>query len=184
MFEHSQLWADWRREGVTGQTDRLQSRLYDFIGCLTIKGLSLLDMIQCQLLCRVWRSDHDPWTSWDRDEPYLTNDCLNLTRRVRWSSRSSKCVVRRGNNSTLDDCSLAPLPFVRDGQTTTFGLCQMEDNSYWRLNLCTCSAVVRSRWGRRLKAKCLLLLPSGLWHCWPFKSFSGLDPLRAHLAVS
>lgn len=176
MFEHSQLWVDWRREGVTSQTDRLKSELYDFTGCLIIKGLSPLDMIQCQLLCRVWRSDHDPWTSWDRDEPYSTKDCLNLTRRVRR--------VRRGNNSTLDDCFLVPLPFVRDGQTTTFGLRQMEDNSYWRLNLCTCPAVVRSRWRWRLKAKCLLLLRSGLWHCWPFKSFSGLDPLRVHSAVS
>ena len=182
MFEHSRLWADWRREGVTDQTDRLQSGLYDFIGCLTIKGLSPLDMTQCQLLCRVWWSDHDPWISWDRDEPYSTNDCLNLTRHVRRSL--SKCVVRRGNNSTLDDCTLAPLPFVGGGQTMTFGLRQMEDNSYWRLNLCISPAVVRSRWGWRLKAKYLLLLPSGLWYCWPFESCSDLGPLRAHSAVS
>lgn len=44
-FENSRLWAGWRKKGVAGQTDWLQSGLYEFTRCVTIKGLSLLDMI-------------------------------------------------------------------------------------------------------------------------------------------
>lgn len=60
-----------------------QSGLYEFVGCVTTKELSLLDMIQYQLLCRTWRSDHNLWTSWDGDEPYLMNP---LRIHDRWSS--------------------------------------------------------------------------------------------------
>lgn len=72
--------------------------------------------------CLVRRLHHEAWTSWDGRRPYSTNDWLNQT--TTW-----ECCIT-GKQPTLDDCSLASLPFVCGGRTTTWQQLLRIDSSH------------------------------------------------------
>lgn len=152
----------------------LQSGLYEFTGCVIIKGLFLLDIIHdidCYAVFggqittlklrktemnRTLRLTMCNWLSCPAVKPLLL-----IFIRQRWAVfnnwllvSASSCpvvipppgaVVRRRNNPILDDRSLAILPFVCRGQKTTFAWRQIEDNSFWELILHICPSCTADR---------------------------------------
>lgn len=166
--------------------------MYDFVGCATIEGLSFLDIIH-NIDCYVvfdgqttvleLRKTEDDRTRWMTACIYPVvssgwTTTVELRETTNWICLvvfGGHTVTRRcrktGDNLTLDDCSLAPLPLVCGDQATTFGFRQMEDDSSWRLIYRFCCLSLKME----VKDKSLLLFTKWFMTLLSLQKFSDLD---------
>lgn len=198
--EHSRFVSGMTEERSYRPDSWSQSELYDFIGCVTIKGLSFLDIIH-NIDCYVVFDGQTTVLELRKTEDDRTRrsyDCSYLPCRIRrldhdrWTLRDGDepywttnwiCLVvfaghtitrrcrKTSDNLTLDDCSLAPLPLVCGGQATTFGFRQMEDDSSWRLISRFCCLSLKME----VKDKSLLLFTKWFMALLSLQKFSDLD---------
>lgn len=190
--EHSRFVSGMTEERSYRPDSWSQSELYDFIGCVTIKGLSFLDIIHnidCYVVfdgqttvLELRKMDFRTWWMTARIYPVVSGGWTVELRETE-TNRTGRLT-----ESVLSFSAVIPSPGGVVRRVTTLLLM----TAPWRLCLsCVAarrqplvfvrwkatalddwflaSAVYRSRWRWRIKV--CFFLQSGLWHCCPSKSF-------------